>query len=108
MNKPETTLRNSIVKEVKARYGLDLYIKKIHGSPYQEAGIPDLIGCYKSVFFGMEIKVGVNGATLIQEANIRDIILSGGWARVIRSVEEAVEFIDWLGIYVIQNKALNS
>lgn len=98
MNKPETKLRNQIVKEVKARYGLDLYLKKIHGSPYQEAGIPDLVGCFKGYFVGMEVKQPGEEPTPIQRANINDIISAGGYARVIDSVKEAVRFLDYVSI----------
>lgn len=94
MNKPETTLRNNISIEVKRRYGTKLYMKKIHGSPYQEAGIPDLIGCFKGHFIGMEIKQPGLDPTPIQAANIRDIKLSGGYAKAIHSVWEAVDFFE--------------
>ena len=94
MNKPETAIRNRIVMEVKLRYGLDLYVKKIHGSPYQEAGIPDLIGCFIGHFVGMEIKQPGCVPTKIQEANIRDIRRAGGYAQAIHSLKEAFDFLD--------------
>lgn len=96
MNKPETKLRNRIASEIKAHYGADLYMKKIHGSPYQEAGIPDLIGSFLGTFIGMEIKQPGCEPTPIQAANIRDIRRSGGCAQAISSVEEAFAFMEYV------------
>jgi hypothetical protein len=104
MNKPETALRNNIALEVRIKYGTSLYMKKIHGSPYQEAGIPDLIGCLKGKFIGMEIKQSGCKATPIQEANIRDIRRAGGYAQTITSIKEALEFMEFVASQVIENK----
>lgn len=32
------------------------YFVKIHGSNFQEPGIPDIISCYKGYFIGIETK----------------------------------------------------
>ena len=34
------------------------YFVKIHGSNFQEPGIPDIISCYKGYFIGIETKAG--------------------------------------------------
>lgn len=55
----------------------------------QIAGIPDLIGCYKGRFVGIEVKTPENkaGATKLQMWFIRQIIKAGGIAFVARSWE---------------------
>lgn len=106
MNKPETSLRNNIALAVRMKYGVNLYMKKIHGSPYQEAGIPDLIGCFNGSFIGMEIKQSGCNPTPIQAANIRDIRRAGGFAQAIHSLPEAMEFLDAVSARSLKTKQL--
>ena len=46
------------------------YCEKIWGGGFQSAGIPDIIGCYKGYFIGIEAKVGNNKPSEIQKAKI--------------------------------------
>ena len=37
-------------------FKIGAYFIKIHGSNFQEPGIPDIIACYKGRFIGIEVK----------------------------------------------------
>ncbi len=66
----------------------NLFYWKEHGGMYGTAGIPDLIICYKGRFIAFECKVGKNKPTVLQEMTIKQIIKAGGYAMVVRTVEE--------------------
>ena len=74
----------------------DLFFWKEHGGQYGTAGIPDLIVCYKGKFIAFEAKVGRNKATPLQDATIKRIIKAGGYALVVRSLDEVKEIIEAL------------
>jgi hypothetical protein len=65
------------------------FVVKIHGSPLQVAGLPDLMGCYRGYFIGLEVKRPGGEATKLQEFMLSRIARAGGVARTIHSVEEA-------------------
>jgi hypothetical protein len=67
----------------------DCFYWKEHGGQYGTAGIPDIIVCYRGRFIAFECKVGNNKPTVLQAVTIRKIIKAGGYALVIRSVDEA-------------------
>lgn len=67
---------------------------KEHGGYYGTAGIPDIIICYRGRFIAFECKVGSNQPTVLQAVTIRKIIKAGGYALVIRSVDEAKQVIE--------------
>ena len=61
---------------------------KEHGGMYGTAGIPDIIACVNGEFYAFEVKTKIGKTTALQEATIRKIINSGGYACVVRSVDE--------------------
>ena len=71
----------------------NLYFWKEHGGMYGTAGITDLIVCYKGRFIGLECKVGKNKPTVLQAVTIKQIINAGGYATVVRTVDEVREII---------------
>jgi len=71
----------------------DLFFWKEHGGQFGTAGIPDIIVCYKGRFLAFECKVGKNKPTVLQEVTIRQILRAGGYAMVVRSVDEVKEVI---------------
>lgn len=73
-----------------------LFFWKEHGGQYGTAGIPDLIVCYKGKFIAFEAKVGKNKATPLQDATIKRIIKAGGYALVVRTLDEVKEIIEAL------------
>ncbi len=71
----------------------NLFYWKEHGGMYGTAGIPDLIVCYRGRFIGLECKVGKNKTTVLQAVTIKQIIQAGGYAVVVRTVEEVRQII---------------
>jgi hypothetical protein len=67
---------------------------KVHGSPYQKAGAPDTVGCYRGHFFAIELKKPVGGIVSPKQAHeIQLITQAGGAVAVCTSVEEVKTFI---------------
>jgi hypothetical protein len=67
---------------------------KIHGSPYQRAGFPDIVGCIEGMFVGLEIKLPGKELTPLQEHEIDAIRTKGrGCAARASSVEEAIRVV---------------
>ena len=50
---------------------------------YGARGVPDIVGCYHSIFFGIECKAGKNKPTPLQEKNLKQIAETGGVALVV-------------------------
>lgn len=71
----------------------DLFFWKEHGGMYGTAGIPDIIICYRGRFIGLECKVGKNKPTMLQSLTIRLILQAGGYAMIVRTVEEVKQLI---------------
>lgn len=71
----------------------DLFFWKEHGGMYGTAGIPDIIICYRGRFIGLECKVEKNKPTVLQSLTIRRILQAGGYAMIVRTVEEVKQLI---------------
>ena len=71
------------------------------GSMYQVAGLPDVIGTYKGVFLGLELKTGKYQATELQKAKLNAIQASGGVGMILRdnfiALDEVLAYIDKYG-----------
>ena len=92
MRGPETRLRLKIVEALKKEFPKG-YFRKIHGNQYQNVGIPDLLCCVESYFFGLEIKTESGTATPAQLLEIESIKRAGGAAGVIRTPEQAIQAV---------------
>lgn len=92
---PETRLQQSIQKALRKRWPHSFWFKH-WGGPFSPAGIPDLIGCVDGLFFALEIKLPKKQSktSAIQDETIADIVRAGGHSTVIRSVAEALEFVE--------------
>lgn len=99
---PETRLVRRIVTAIEDRYP-DAWVRKVHGGPYQHAGIPDLLVCVNGKLVGLEVKHQKPGeseghargrATELQRAEIKAMYEAGAIAGVVLSVEEALELVD--------------
>lgn len=86
----ESTLENNIRDYLKDK---GAYVEKIWGGGYQAAGIPDLIGSYKGIFIGVEVKLDYNKPSKIQEAKLKMINDSGGEGIVAYSLEDVEEMV---------------
>lgn len=80
-------IRTTLEKEVGGWW------KKIWGGPYQDGGIPDLLGCVEGLFFGFEVKEPGNELDPLQEDEIDAILISGGVAGRVESPEQAVRVV---------------
>lgn len=91
-SKPETVLKDRIVKALEKEFP-GIYVVKVHGGPFQERGIPDLILCWNGRFIGMELKYGPGKPSVQQKFHIQRIRQAGGIAHIVRSVEKAVQIV---------------
>lgn len=62
---------------------------KTHGGPFQIAGLPDILGCHKGKFIGIEVKLPGKEKNLTQKQKdiINKINLAGGIAFMATSAE---------------------
>ena len=77
---PEAKVKKVVVKQLR---NLGAYYFYPVTSGYGRSGVPDLVGCYKGKFFGIECKAGKNVPTDLQRINLEDIDKQGGIALVI-------------------------
>lgn len=80
MMTPEKKVKMKVVEILKER-GVYYFYASTGG--YGASGVPDIIGCYKGRFFGIECKAGKGKPTPLQEKNIAQIIAQGGLAIVV-------------------------
>lgn len=66
---------------------------KLHGSRYQQAGTPDIHATARGQSFWLEVKLPGYEPTRLQSLRLREWAEAGAVARVVRSVEEAVDAI---------------
>ena len=81
----EATIQRNIVRYLK---GLGAWYLKVHGSPYQRAGVPDLLCCHKGRFYAFEVKRPGEKPTPIQSHELEEVETAGGIATVVTSVED--------------------
>lgn len=90
---PEAKVKKVVVQQLKDMGAY--YFYPVTGG-YGRSGVPDIIGCYNGIFFGIECKAGKNKPTPLQVKNLDDIANAGGLAMVVnednmRQVREAIE-----------------
>ncbi len=77
---PEKKVKDKVVAQLKSLGAY--YFYPVSGG-FGASGVPDIVACYKGLFFGIECKAGKNKPTKLQELNLRQITGSGGTALVI-------------------------
>lgn len=89
---PEAKVKKVVVKQLKELGAY--YFYPVTGG-YGGSGVPDIIGCYESRFFGIECKAGKNKPTPLQEKNLTDISNNGGIAVVVneQNMHDVVQLI---------------
>jgi hypothetical protein len=89
---PEGKVKAKVIRHLK-KIGAYYTYPNTHG--YGSSGAPDIIGCYRGRFFGIECKAGKNKPTALQEINLAAIDDAGGIAIVIneKNVDEVVTLI---------------
>ena len=76
---PEAKVKKIVAAQLKS---LEAYYFFPATGGYGRSGVPDIVGCYKGTFFGIECKAGKNTPTPLQEKNLRDIALASGFTLV--------------------------
>jgi hypothetical protein len=88
---PEAKVKKRAVVQLK-KLGATIGVDRIYGDVYQffpttggygKSGRPDIIGCYKGLFLGLECKAGKGKPTKLQELNLRQIGEAGGYALIV-------------------------
>ena len=77
---PEAKVKKVVVRQLKLLGAY--YFYPVTGG-YGMSGVPDIVGCYRGTFFGIECKAGSNKPTALQRKNLTDIELAGGIAIVV-------------------------
>lgn len=77
---PEVKVKRIVVAQLKELGAY--YFYPVTGG-YGTSGVPDIVGCYRGRFFGIECKAGKNIPTALQEKNLRQIANTGGIAVVV-------------------------
>ena len=77
---------------------------KVHGGPMQPSGIPDIIGVYKGMFFGVESKEPGNSTSEIQDFRIARIRAAGGLVVVAYSMTDVQQFLLHLAEYHVSRR----
>lgn len=90
MTQRESRLSQNIMVRLRAE---GAFCFKIHGGPAMMTGLPDIIGCYKGMFFGIETKIDTE-VTLRQRYVHGRIRRAGGVVIVAHSVREALTALD--------------
>ena len=94
--KPEAKVKKVVVRQLKLLGAY--YFYPVTGG-YGASGVPDIVGCYKGKFFGIECKAGSNKPTPLQRKNLTDIELAGGMAVVVneKNMNIIEDLLNWSG-----------
>ena len=77
---PEAKVKKVVVQQLKDMGAY--YFYPVTGG-FGSSGVPDIVGCYKGLFFGLECKAGKNKPTKLQEKNLSGISASGGFSLIV-------------------------
>ena len=72
---PEAKVKKVVVQQLKDMGAY--YFYPVTGG-YGGSGVPDIVGCFNGMFFGIECKAGNNKPTALQQKNIDSIVSAGG------------------------------
>lgn len=92
--KRETRRQQRIQKRLKKEYAGHIFLFKVHGGPFQRAGLPDLIGTVYGMFFGFEVKELDGEPSALQIETLKDIEAAGGIAGLIEEPEDAIYLVE--------------
>lgn len=77
---PEAKVKKKVVAILKQLGAY--YFYPVTGG-YGKSGVPDVVGCYRGKFFGIECKAGKNRPSELQQRNLNDITHNMGIALVV-------------------------
>ena len=72
---PEAKVKKKVVSYLKQMGAY--YFYPVTGG-YGRSGVPDIVGCWEGLFFGIECKAGKNKPTPLQQKNLDEIAKAGG------------------------------
>ena len=90
MTAREKVIQTNIIRHLRS---MGAWVFNVHGSPYQQAGVPDLLVGYKGRFYAMEVKRPGMSLSPVQTKVIEEIRASGCIAGRVESIEEAEEML---------------
>lgn len=91
MAQPEARLSRQIMAALKAR---GAFVFKVWGSEHMMAGLPDIIGCYRGQFIGVETKMPGGKTSRIQDHVRGKLLRAGAHVVVAQNVAEALRVLD--------------
>lgn len=77
---PEAKVKKQVTRQLDAMGAY--YFYPVTGG-YGKSGVPDIVGCYQGLFFGIECKAGKNKPTPLQDINLKEIRKAGGMDMVV-------------------------
>lgn len=77
---PEVKVKKKVIALLKSR---GAYYAMPVASGFGNAGVPDILACYRGHFFGIECKAGKGWPTALQISNLNQITVAGGTSLVI-------------------------
>jgi Holliday junction resolvase len=77
---PEAKVKKVVVNQLR---NLGAYYFYPVTGGYGRSGVPDIVGCYRGRFFGIECKAGRNTPTPLQQINLDDIEKQKGIALIV-------------------------
>jgi len=86
----ETHLKLNVIRMIRKEFP-DIWFYKANDN--FRSGLPDLILCVCGCFCGIELKVGKNEATPLQNHELFCIREAKGWAKVCHSIEEVRQYL---------------
>lgn len=90
----EKVVVNNALKRLRSKGG---FWVKIHGDPRQQAGLPDIIGCYHGRYVSFEVKRDAAGKpTDLQAYTMKRIRTEGGVSVLIHTPEQALRILERL------------
>lgn len=91
MAQPEAKLSREIMAELRRR---GAFVFKVWGNEHMLSGLPDILGCYRGQFIGVETKMPGNTTSKRQDYVIAKLREAGARVVVAYSVQEALEVLD--------------
>lgn len=93
----ESDLVTKILKDLRGQYPGSFWTK-IHGGPYQRAGIPDIVGCHKGRFIGFEVKLPGKEHTItpLQTYTLEELSKAGAITGLITSYDDVDAYLSGL------------
>ncbi len=85
-----SAMKKALAKELGGRW------IKIHGGPFQEKGLSDIIGCLDGLFIAIEVKMPgrESKVTDMQRRFLSQVTENGGLALISSDIDATIEIID--------------